>query len=409
MEKSAEYNIGSKIYNANEIIVESKFFNKLGTTLTAEYEEKFLASSNLPRRKKFVIAILMALAVYNAFLLYDYIIRPDMLKDIMYIRLLYTTAPCLLLTYGLPKLSNVTHQELFAATGVLISTLGISAINLKTTGGYAAADAMTFPLVIVVINAMLPFRLKMALPVNVIVILIFSACLWLHKIIPSESKNTAIVVLIATSVYTLFAVARNEKNDRINFLHQLLEEDRLAEISRINSTLFKMARTDSLSGLYNRRYFDEQFEKILTKNMKSGGAVGLIMFDVDRFKWYNDTFGHQMGDVCLRQVATAADSVCTNSGCLLARIGGEEFAIIVEHKLGIDAISIAEEVRSAIVELAIPHVSNVPQGIVTVSLGVTVIAPYSTINQSETLRAADEALYIAKNSGRNRVAVVPLQ
>lgn len=384
---------------------EAVFFKKMGLTLIDEFEGQFLIATSESRKRKFVTAIVFALVIYNLFIFYDAIVRPDILVEIINIRLLYTTVPCLLLTLGILKSNRIVFYEILAGAGILITALGISAITLKTKSGYAAADVMTFPLVLLVGNTILPFRFRSVLPVNMLAIIVFLSCLLLHETIPIESRRTAVVVLFATSFYTLFAVARNEKNERINFMHRLLEEERSNEILRINTALFNLSRTDSLTGLCNRRHFDEHLENTLKFIIDNEEEVGLIIFDVDRFKWYNDGFGHQMGDSCLRQIATAAHSVCCDSSRLLARIGGEEFAVVVKRPYSRDVISVAEQVRSAIAALSIPHPQNDPLGIVTISLGVAISSADHPMSSSGLLRAADGALYLAKNNGRNRIEV----
>jgi diguanylate cyclase (GGDEF)-like protein len=164
----------------------------------------------------------------------------------------------------------------------------------------------------------------------------------------------------------------------------------------------KLSILDSLTGLYNRRRFDEALNIEWTRAIRSGQPVALIIIDVDFFKKFNDRYGHQAGDECLRQVASA---IKTNAGRitdLAVRYGGEEFCVLAPYAHSDQARVLAEATRRSVEELAIMHEDSA-FGRVTISVGLSVMIPDSTRTPQDFLRAADEALYQAKASGRNRV------
>lgn len=170
-----------------------------------------------------------------------------------------------------------------------------------------------------------------------------------------------------------------------------------------NLKLQKLSQTDSLVGISNRRMFDRYLEQSWKKAQQEGQYLSLVMLDIDYFKEYNDTYGHQMGDQCLKMVAKTLDEHIRQSGGFIARYGGEEFAIILPEMAREAAFQLALNLRKEIEELRIPHMAAKPHQIVTISLGVAAMSPTAENQSLELLQQADKALYIAKNKGRNRV------
>jgi diguanylate cyclase (GGDEF)-like protein len=174
-------------------------------------------------------------------------------------------------------------------------------------------------------------------------------------------------------------------------------------LRKLNQTLEKLALQDGLTGLANRRQFDMVLKDELSRATRSASSLALIMIDVDCFKLYNDVYGHLAGDECLRQVGLALQASEGRSGDLAARYGGEEFALLLPNTDVAGALRVAEEIRKAIRELEIKHERNLA-GVVTISAGVNAFMPVTGDNTpSELIAAADEALYLAKTSGRDQV------
>ena len=165
----------------------------------------------------------------------------------------------------------------------------------------------------------------------------------------------------------------------------------------------QMAQSDALTGVANRRHFDLVFEREWLRAAKEQTTLSLILLDVDRFKLYNDTYGHLRGDECLRQVADAAESAITRSSDLFARYGGEEFVVILPNTPLSYALQVAERLRDVVQQRRLSHLANPPDGVITISLGCAAMIPHAGSNQDDLIAAADKALYKAKASGRNRV------
>src|ERR1700761_2431217 len=167
------------------------------------------------------------------------------------------------------------------------------------------------------------------------------------------------------------------------------------ELNSLNSRLAQLATTDGLTGLPNRRTFDA----FLHREYSGHGTISVLLFDIDHFKSYNDTFGHQAGDECLKAVAgTIADATFSTTG-MSARYGGEEFAIILPDVPEAEALRVAEAVRLTVSSLGISNPAS-PRGYVTISVGVAT-RTRATLNEATLVGDADLALYEAKRQGRN--------
>lgn len=163
-----------------------------------------------------------------------------------------------------------------------------------------------------------------------------------------------------------------------------------------------VATLDALTGLANRRHFDEAIEQEWRRSLREEKPLAVLLLDVDKFKGYNDFYGHVAGDECLRRVAMAICSIPSRSGDLTARYGGEEFVVLLPNTELHSASTVASRIRQAVAELEIPHeVSDF--GLVTISIGCAAFVPNQFLSVEGLIKAADEALYTAKHQGRNRV------
>jgi len=173
-----------------------------------------------------------------------------------------------------------------------------------------------------------------------------------------------------------------------------------------NQQLERLARTDGLTGLANRRCFDEVLDAEWKRQRRDGQPLSLLLADIDHFKRYNDACGHQAGDRCLAAVAQAIRRAVKRPADLAARYGGEEFVVVLPGTPAEGARHVAERIRAGVEGLALPHPSSPVAGHVTLSLGVATLVPGEGA-PGDLTRRADEALYRAKELGRNRVVVHP--
>jgi diguanylate cyclase (GGDEF)-like protein/PAS domain S-box-containing protein len=177
-------------------------------------------------------------------------------------------------------------------------------------------------------------------------------------------------------------------------------------LERANKDLEQLAALDGLTGLANRRIFDEGLDKEWMRMRREKQPLSLILCDIDFFKRYNDRYGHLQGDECLKRVAFCLRTSVQRPGDLAARYGGEEFGVLLPNTAAEGAVHVAETIRRAVYDLQREHAGSDVSDFVTLSLGVaTIVPPVKEINGDRLLKAADEALYASKKAGRNRVTL----
>jgi diguanylate cyclase (GGDEF)-like protein len=200
----------------------------------------------------------------------------------------------------------------------------------------------------------------------------------------------------------------------VEALRVSLDNERLAQdlatrshaLEQANLELEVLSRADPLTGLANRRSYMERLHAVWKRAEQEDLALALLSVDVDRFKLYNDAHGHGAGDRCLQAVASALARACRSEQDLAARPGGEEFAIVLPATELRDAMQVAERVRQGVIDTSSDRDWALPAG-VTVSVGVACRHPRDGGSVEDLLREADQALYAAKDRGRNRVEAAP--
>ena len=174
------------------------------------------------------------------------------------------------------------------------------------------------------------------------------------------------------------------------------------ELKRSRDALARMARLDGLTGIANRRTFDDLLLREWRRQARTGQPLAVIMIDVDHFKQFNDTYGHGLGDDCLKQVTKAAEGALQRPADIVARYGGEEFVALLPDTNLDGAMAVAEGIRVAVASLEIPHSGSKAAKHVTISLGVATMIPEADKEPAALLEVADGQLYAAKSDGRNR-------
>jgi diguanylate cyclase (GGDEF)-like protein len=182
----------------------------------------------------------------------------------------------------------------------------------------------------------------------------------------------------------------------------LILNERLAEMNR---ELERLSVTDSLTGLANRRSFNEFLSREWLRGQREQQPFSVVMIDIDYFKRYNDHYGHIEGDVCLQKVAWALQSALCRAGDLLARYGGEEFVAILPNTDLRGARELAASFHAGIRKQSLPHSESLVSPLVTISIGIASVIPNRSLSPSQVVAMADEALYQAKNSGRNQSVI----
>ena len=206
----------------------------------------------------------------------------------------------------------------------------------------------------------------------------------------------------------VFALAMLVASRQVNQLYRDAEDLR-AELSSsigVSHALERLVRMDALTGIPNRRLFEEALRREWGRAEREDGVLALVSADIDHFKEYNDRYGHPAGDQCLAAVANAMQDVLARPGDVVARIGGEEFVFLLPGTSAEGARAVAEQAREHILALALPHGASSAHQIVTVSFGIASSDLEGVSTSADLVHASDKALYEAKRRGRNRVVVV---
>jgi len=178
-----------------------------------------------------------------------------------------------------------------------------------------------------------------------------------------------------------------------------------AELQVMNETLRKLSMVDGLTGIANRRYFNDCLESEWQRSIRNNTPLAIVFFDIDHFKLYNDRYGHQCGDDTLISIAKATADKLNRPGDFVARYGGEEFIIILPETNLQGAYYVAEQLRANVEQLRIAHTDSVVSGVVTISLGVAERLTRDKDSPAKLIERADKAVYQAKRNGRNRTEI----
>jgi diguanylate cyclase (GGDEF)-like protein len=224
--------------------------------------------------------------------------------------------------------------------------------------------------------------------------------------------STALVMAVLLSTVIFLRVRfiqqtlrqSNEQLEKMNVDLEHKIDERTKELSVLNERLKEVSERDELTGLYNRRKFNEFLENEYARANRDGSCFAIILTDIDSFKLYNDNYGHQKGDECLASVAATMCSCLPRSTDLIARYGGEEFVIVLPATDADGAFKVAETIRQRVLDERIPHEYSEVEGTscITVCLGVEVYSAGDDKDTSDILERADQRLYAAKTEGRNR-------
>jgi diguanylate cyclase (GGDEF)-like protein len=205
------------------------------------------------------------------------------------------------------------------------------------------------------------------------------------------------------------ASKRNDKLKQANLeLEQRVRERTIEaesinqELQRVNRELERVSFTDSLTNVANRRAFDDLLVREFRRAKRTGLPLSLILLDIDSFKFYNDNYGHQQGDIALKNVAQVLEETLRDAGDVVARYGGEEFAVLLPDTDAVGAGAVAERLRAAVEALQMRHEFAAVGKVITLSAGVGTLIVRDETSISELVSLADQALYRAKREGRNR-------
>ncbi len=307
-----------------------------------------------------------------------------------------------MLVLNIRKKVSPEHAAIAVLIPIFIGNVALCHLSHSVNAPFLV---FTYACVLLFGNVALPLSYRRSVLFTSVCVAIGGTSTLAHSGLDPTVRIFAVLLFASSAAYMVLATYRMEEGERRNFLHTLREKLAVEALAEHNSLLRRLSETDGLTGIGNRRSFDVALSRLWREHATSGGAIGLIIFDIDHFKRLNDTLGHLAGDQCLQAVARCLDRCIGPGTSILARYGGEEFAVILPYADGRLASTIAERLRAAVaaevISLDLP--SPTASLSVTVSGGFIVTTTDEVEGPAGLVAAADEALYQAKRMGRNRV------
>jgi diguanylate cyclase (GGDEF)-like protein len=348
-----------------------------------------LVRQNLVRGR---VASLILLAILVAVTILDWAVggSPSVeLNSLLRFGMVLPGLVLIVLATWLPALQH--HYSQIAAFSVTL--LGLVVIYNSQTAAFGGESYLAIGLIIVILYVFyvclfpgLRFRVSILIGTS-LVVTYFTLGLWMG--VPSQQLAYSMPMLVAAVMLSGLAGYNLEYVLRTSFL-----ETRL---------LNEFAERDGLTGLYNRRMFDDFMRRIWRQSQREDMPLEIVLFDIDYFKIFNDLYGHQAGDDCLRKVAGCIADSAKRPFDFAARYGGEEFVLVLYGPPGEHGRTLPEQIRLDVMNLGIPHEGSAVESVITVSVGVAQASRRSSRSLAGTIQIADEALSEAKQAGRNRL------
>jgi diguanylate cyclase (GGDEF)-like protein len=355
----------------------------------AEFQAYFVQRS-LPRARWATAIYLALVAVVTAINMRGTMtpLADEVLEPIYLLRL-GVACPALVVILAatvIPELHR--HYQWIASAAVVVTGMSVMIISGLAAAAGMPQFQMGDVLVVVYATLFLGLLFRAVIVVATALLLGFIGIGW-YLGVSSDHVIFASSVVFATTLMSVLSALRMERLVRANFIENRLLND--------------IAERDGLSGLYNRRMFDNLTSRMWLQAQRNHEALQIILVDIDHFKAYNDLYGHQAGDSCIRRVAAIIARAAKRPFDFCARYGGEEFALVLYAPSGGDPTTLPEQIRRDTIAMSIPHTHSDAAGILTVSIGSATAEPGTKRSLAGLIQTADEALYRAKQLGRNRV------
>lgn len=289
------------------------------------------------------------------------------------------------------------YVGLFAGLGLYVMTLASLLYDDRILAQHAS-------FIVMLIITIITLSLRLLLSASTITCIVFGTAAALTAHYMGVHINWILLshYLVGSTGVSLFVAYLLERHERKSFLQSLLLEWESQQLDILNQRLDELARRDQLSGLANRRHLDEMLEDEWDRARREQTPMALLFVDVDHFKRFNDTYGHQAGDICLTRIGQLLSRTLKRPADLAARYGGEEFVLLLPNTDIGGASRVADRIIQQVDELQIPHQSSDVASHITVSIGVAAMVPDANSRVQDLLTLADEALYASKSAGRHR-------
>lgn len=329
---------------------------------------------------------------------------PNIFYVIMYLLMIVVMSIFLVIFYKLGK--DIPNKNI----SILTSGIAFIVFILMWCAGISIIDQISYGQIIVYVIALIAVgATPLYRPLYLLLIYIFVQALFIVSLFYLSSSHSNIFGNITNSstmlVISWVISLMRYKNKLEDFNYKKLIQQKNQELELLNRKLEKLSQTDSLTGIFNRAMFDSSIKAEWERCKRHFIPISLIMVDIDFFKLYNDTYGHQAGDECIKKVVNVLSDCAKRSTDVVARYGGEEFAVILPYIDGDNAQVIAEKMRQGVEALQIEHSFSSVSKYITISLGVCTQTPSDKFSTEEFIGIADAALYHAKGDNRNTVVV----
>ena len=355
--------------------------------LEQEFRSLFLADS-LPQIRR---NLWIALAIVVGFSALTHSVLAPSVNRLMDLIRVAMFGP--ILVFGLAIVRSRFYQRVYPVACMIAAPIFGTGVALLAV--IAAHHGVSLISTVVVVTIFIYFMLGMLFyPAVAANLLVFVGYLVAATVadLPAAELLIDTSVLISTNIIGAIVCYSLEHTNRTNFLEEQL--------------LIETARRDGLTGIHNRRVFDDHIDRIWSQAIRGPVPLALILVDIDHFKAYNDHYGHQAGDECLRQVALCLSRTSRRPLDVTARYGGEEFAIVLYDARRAYVEEAAKRIQAGIEALGIQHVASPAGGRLTVSIGAACVDPQAGRSRFGFIQLADEALYAAKERGRDRTVIM---
>src|SRR5271156_6312269 len=317
-------------------------------------EAFFEREGEAERRRHMAASSAIGVLVYDLFLYSDYIMVPDVFHVALLIRLAIVTPIVLLCVALVLRWLPPVAREGVTALMITVVAASLAYIAASSRAPLAVHYHYGISLVLLFANVVIQLRFPFAAVSSILVVAIYTVGVALSPGMPPAVRETAMMLAASAALLSLFANWALERNQRKAFLLSLSERLLTLELERRNQRLEELFGRDPLTGVANRRYFDERMRSIWDRALITEACIGVLMVDVDHFKRYNDIYGHQRGDECLRLVAARLRDVGRGTVDCVARYGGEEFVIVLSGATDQRCAAVAEDMRREIAALIMP-------------------------------------------------------
>lgn len=375
----------------------------------AEQEQAFREHNAEQRRRHLLVASVLGVIIYN---LYTYANQP-MFSDIAHSVTLWQWGLAVAML-TLTVLNYLIRMPVMWREGIYsvgTSILGVSSAWFISQSELTTAISYSMCLVLIPMFSGVAARQPFWFTCVPAVVTCLAAALMPH---PRDAQQALILedsvtMIVTNTIFTLILAYSLERGNRKAWLLSRIKSLQAEALSAAARKLHELSTRDPLTGIHNRRQFEDDMNRLWQESARSRRPLAMLIIDVDYFKRYNDAYGHPQGDQCLKQVAAAIEDTAKAARGLAARLGGEEFGVLLPGAHAQQAVQLGERICEAVRQLGLPHRGSLVAGrsMVTVSVGACAVVASHRENVYSLFEFTDDALYCAKRDGRDRVGLPP--